>query len=129
MKSRHYVQSCDACGFQCSNSVGIPKCPKCGSTLNYKYNQIGEMDVGGFPDKDRCGLWKYQKLLPIDDVRDCVTLGEGATPLITSVRLQVKLGSTGRIMLKDETQNPTGTCKDRLRLWVLERLQKSVQEK
>ncbi len=113
MTSRHYVQSCDVCGFQNSNSVGIPKCPKCGNTLNYRYNQIGETGLDDFPDKDRYGMWKYHRLLPIDDFHHCVTLGEGATPLTTSVRLRAELGSTGRIMLKDETQNPTGTYKDR----------------
>jgi len=127
--SRHYVQSCDVCVFQFSNSVGIPKCPKCGNTLNYRYNQIGETDLDGFPDKDRYGMWKYHRLLPIDDFRHCVTLGEGATPLTAGIRLQAELGNTGRIMLKDETRNPTGTYKDRPQLWVSVRLRKSVQEK
>jgi len=113
VKSRRYFQSCDACGFQNSKTVGISKCPECGGTLNYRYDQGGKASVDGFPDKDLFGLWKYHKLLPIDDVRSCITLGEGATPLTTSVRLRAELGTAGRVMLKDETQNPTGTYKDR----------------
>jgi len=113
VKSHHYVQSCDECGFQHSNTVGIAKCPECGSTLNYRYDQDGKVYLDGFPDKDFFGLWKYHELLPIDDIRYCITLGEGATPLTTSVRLRAELGGAGRIMLKDETQNPTGTYKDR----------------
>jgi threonine synthase len=58
------------------------------------------------------GIWRYRELLPIDQERAMITLGEGDTPLIKAERLARELGMTG-LYLKDETGNPTGSFKDR----------------
>ena len=57
-------------------------------------------------------LWRYEEVLPVRD-RGCrISLGEGFTPLLESRRMARSLG-VGRLWIKDEGQNPTGSFKDR----------------
>lgn len=57
-------------------------------------------------------LWRYREVLPLRDPARCVCLGEGFTPLVESRRLARDMG-VGRLLIKDEGQNPTGSFKDR----------------
>ena len=57
-------------------------------------------------------LWRYRELLPLEDDRNLVTLGEGMTPLLPCPRLGEQLGCT-RLAIKDEAQLPTGSFKSR----------------
>lgn len=54
---------------------------------------------------------KYLPLMPVRDVPNFVSLGEGATPLIRSRRLEKRFGA--ELYFKLESQNPTGAFKDR----------------
>jgi threonine synthase len=56
--------------------------------------------------------WRYRELLPLDE-RFCPSDGlVGWTPMIEAPRLAKALG-IGRLRLKDETRNPSGSFKDR----------------
>jgi threonine synthase len=56
--------------------------------------------------------WRYRELLPLDD-RFCPSDGlVGWTPMIEAPRLAKALG-IGRLRLKDEGRNPSGSFKDR----------------
>jgi threonine synthase len=57
-------------------------------------------------------LWRYRELLPVEDEGHVVTLGEGMTPLLDCPRLARALG-IGRLLVKDESQLPTGSFKAR----------------
>jgi threonine synthase len=57
-------------------------------------------------------MWKYFEHLPLKDRRNIASLGEGNTPLVRSVRLGPALG-VSELYFKIETQNPTGSYKDR----------------
>jgi threonine synthase len=57
-------------------------------------------------------LWRYRELLPVLDVANVVTLGEGGTPLLPLRRLGSQLG-LGHLYLKEEGYNPTGSFKAR----------------
>jgi threonine synthase len=57
-------------------------------------------------------LWRYRELLPLPEGAEPVTLGEGMTPLIPCPRLGAALGLQ-RLLIKDESQLPTGTFKSR----------------
>jgi len=57
-------------------------------------------------------MWTYFDLLPLDSPTFAVTLNEGATPLLDAPRLAAANG-LGRVLLKNETGNPTGSFKDR----------------
>jgi threonine synthase len=62
-----------------------------------------------------CGpasMWRYGPLLPVDDVENAVTLGEGWTPLYQAERLAVDIGA-GDLLIKNEGMCPTGSFKDR----------------
>src|SRR6516165_2900930 len=57
-------------------------------------------------------LWRYRELLPLPEGAEPVTLGEGMTPLIPCPRLGKELGLE-RLLVKDESQLPTGSFKSR----------------
>jgi threonine synthase len=57
-------------------------------------------------------LWRYRELLPVEDDRDVVTLGEATTPLLECPRLARELG-VRRLLVKDESRLPTGSFKAR----------------
>jgi threonine synthase len=57
-------------------------------------------------------LWRYREVLPLDDQRNRLTLGEGMTPLLKAERLGSKLGLSN-LFIKDEGVNPTGSFKAR----------------
>lgn len=54
------------------------------------------------------GVWRFRELLPLPEEAHPISLEEGGTPLI-----QLKIPGKGRIWVKDETRNPTGSFKDR----------------
>jgi len=57
-------------------------------------------------------LWRYRELLPLPLDVEPVTLGEGMTPLLPCPRLGKQLG-LNRLLIKDESQLPTGSFKSR----------------
>lgn len=57
-------------------------------------------------------MWSYFDLLPIHSREDVVTLNEGATPLLDAPKLATS-HRVARVLLKNETGNPTGSFKDR----------------
>ena len=59
--------------------------------------------------REALGLWRWSSLLPRVRTESRVSLGEGATPL-----LPIACGRDGlRVLLKNETANPTWSWKDR----------------
>jgi len=62
--------------------------------------------------KDRPpSLWRYRELLPQGDGK-VVSLGEGMTPLLSAARLAKQFG-LANLLIKDESQLPTGSFKSR----------------
>jgi threonine synthase len=57
-------------------------------------------------------LWRYRELLPLPIDVEPVTLGEGMSPLLSCPRLGKSLG-LNRLLVKDESQLPTGSFKSR----------------
>jgi threonine synthase len=56
-------------------------------------------------------MWRYREMLPIADDEEPISLGEGATPLLSLRHLERELGDG--LYAKDEAQNPTGSFKAR----------------
>jgi threonine synthase len=54
---------------------------------------------------------RYRERLPVGEGTPVISLGEGSTPLIFAPRLSEKVG--GRVFIKCEGLNPTGSFKDR----------------
>src|SRR4026207_1306532 len=57
-------------------------------------------------------MWNFSHALPIQAGQHIATLGEGNTPLVPSTRIGPRLGLKN-LYFKVETQNPTGSYKDR----------------
>lgn len=106
--------TCTDCGHSlpAEESFAAGRCPDCGGILDpeYDYGSLnltrGEIEARPFDS-----MWRYDDLLPFPR-ESAVSMGEGATPLVECPTLADELG-VGRVLLKDEGRNPTGTFKDR----------------
>ena len=89
-------------------------CDRCDSPLFARYDlndlarRITPLDISRRPS----GLWRWTELLPVEDDRYRLTLGEGDTPLLPVPRLAASL-RLEHLYLKDEGVNPTGSFKAR----------------
>ncbi len=102
--------------------------PKLISTLTekiYPFERIEEFGDDGeslevlIPDPDKARvregkyIWqRFADFLPFDNIDECLSLGEGDTPLLTDKKLAAFCG-IDNLLLKNETQNPTWSFKDR----------------
>jgi threonine synthase len=105
------------CGL-CSHTVEPDKtwnlCPKCSKPLLARYNLEKARNI---VDQDAIAdrapdMWRYRELLPIDDDKNILNLGEGFTPMHHARRLGKELGFDN-LYIKDEGLNPTGSFKAR----------------
>lgn len=106
---------CNNCGFQTDYEKPLPRCPQCGEDIletRYDLPALHEANWVDVIQKRRPGLWRYRELLPLRDMDNIVTLGEGGTPLIHMHNLGAMLGLK-YLYFKDERQGPTNSFKDR----------------
>lgn len=88
----------------------IPRC-ECGSAVDaeYDYKSIKKVILRDEFMRTPPTHWKYWAFMPVKDLSKCITMGEGATPLLENKRLS----KTGRLLIKYEAANPTCSFKDR----------------
>lgn len=98
MKSLH----CSRCDWRSAINALYNLCPNCSAPILVHYDLSPSPRVSC----TRGDMWRYLDVLPVDDERDIVTLGEGITPL-----LQAR--SRRNVFLKDESKNPTRSFKSR----------------
>jgi threonine synthase len=79
-------------------------CDDCDGLLEVRYADLPTWD-----DFEGTGVWRYADALPFEDG---VSLPEGDTPLHEVPRLESDL-NVGRLRVKHEGMNPTGSFKDR----------------
>jgi threonine synthase len=96
---------------------GCPDCARAGQPANLTtvYNYSG-FDATEFVKKVAVRprtMWRYIEFLPVEDPGEAVSLHEGCTPLTRLTELEEECG-IGRLFVKDESRNPTGSHKDRL---------------
>src|SRR5947209_7114010 len=60
----------------------------------------------------RWDMWRYAKVMPLDEGEQPVSLGEGLTPMHDAPQLAKRIG-VRRLWIKDEGLNPTGSFKAR----------------
>jgi len=105
-----YVLACISCGEEYPYNEVLYRCKRCSDLLEARMLK-GEV----FRLDSLCGrvhsIWRYRELLP-GFFREVVTLGEGFTRTISTDRL-AKLVGVGRLYVKLEGLNPTGSFKDR----------------
>lgn len=110
---------CLNCGATFPNQPTFDGCPECRTddfTSNlapvYDYETLRE-DLSREEFGSRTGgVWAYPELLPVD-AAEAVSIGEGATPLVEANDVAEACGVSS-LYLKDESQNPTWSYKDRL---------------
>ena len=86
----------------------------CGSPLFPRYDL---KEVSQFVSREDFGyrvhsLWRFREVLPVRNLKNIVTLFEGFTPLISADRIGAEIG-VQKLILKDESLNPTGSFKAR----------------
>jgi len=103
--------TCTDCDGTFSAAEAPGRCPDCGGILDPEYDydalELTRETFGG----NAPGVWRYESLLPFPR-SVAVTMDEGETPLVEAPNLADELG-VGRVLIKDEGRNPTGTFKDR----------------
>src|SRR5262245_22140066 len=104
---------CPKCSTQFTGGVVQTLC-RCGSPLLVEYDleqarrSLARSALNGRP----ATMWRYAELLPVQNDKNIVSLGEGFTPLIAAGRLGEALGLP-HLYIKDESTNPTGSFKAR----------------
>ena len=102
-----WTLSCSACNTPAA-LAGASVCSACGQPLFASYPVVPRGTI--LPD--RWDAWRYSPFLPIHANEQPVSLGEGLTPLIESPSLARAIG-VRRLLIKDESQNPTASFKAR----------------
>lgn len=90
-------------------------CDDCGGLLEVEYDRAQLLNPDHIlnPNKAFEGLWKYHRMLPVKNIQNIVTLGEGNTPVISAEHIAKIYKLPARIYLKAEMLNPSGSFKDR----------------
>jgi threonine synthase len=77
---------------------------------------VGYEHPSTFSKEDLAGrendLWRYFEMLPVNDMSNIISLGEGFTPILPLKKLSDKYGYSS-LLMKDESHNPTGSFKAR----------------
>lgn len=105
---------CISCGYTETYEKLLINCPECGGEwleLIYNLNEVAYVWQHELPQRDRT-MWRYWELLPIQDRRHIISMGEGWTPLLRAENLGAMVGRRN-IFIKDERQSPTASFKDR----------------
>jgi len=120
--SRVIGLKCLRCGAEYPPGKMFEGCPKCRTdkvvsnlTVLYDYGKISSMiSKELFLKRSKyMGVWRFKELLPVENDKYMVSLGEGNTPLIKCENLGRVLGLKN-LYIKDESRNPTWSYKDRL---------------
>src|SRR5215216_3558255 len=105
---------CALCGLEHEARRLLNLCRACGKPLLVRYDLnrskmtlTKESLAARRPD-----LWRYREVLPDENDRNIVSLGEGWTPLLRAKRLGKSFG-IHELYIKDESQNPTQSFKAR----------------
>jgi threonine synthase len=106
---------CALCGLRHEAGVLQNLCIECGKPLLVRYDlkKAAETLTLDSLKTREANLWRYREVLPVADLENIVTLGEGWTPLIRVDRLAETLPIKLNLYIKDEGQNPTQSFKAR----------------
>lgn len=106
--------ACPACGWSAAASAAHDTCEACGGLLDVVHARPATRVLAS-PDEPavarRSGVWRYRELV-MPDAASPVSWPEGNTPLVDAEAVREWTG-VGRLRLKHEGMNPTGSFKDR----------------
>lgn len=105
---------CSACGTHYAPDHLMNLCPTCAKPLLARYDlrrAAATLTPAALATR-AATLWRYEEVLPVQNATAIISLGEGWTPLLAVPRLGARLGLE-RLLMKDESPNPTGSFKAR----------------
>lgn len=111
--------TCMSCGRTFAGTRAISTCPECGGLLDADIDMNRRLTPVAFDAPKgsigaKSGVWRYHPLLPAIAEEHIVSRHEGNTPLYWNVRVTDYAGlQNGRMGVKHEGHNPTGSFKDR----------------
>ncbi|MGA2973341.1 MAG: threonine synthase [Candidatus Bathyarchaeia archaeon] len=115
MRSFLKLMKCARCGKEYEPGSGAIRCVNHDDgrlDIFYDHEALRDaISIEGLSKRQK-GVWKYRELLPVEDPKNIVSLGEGGAPLLPTHRLGEKLG-LDNLWLLDDTRNPTASFKDR----------------
>ena len=114
LKSYLTTVKCLECNAQFNYYPGLDSCPECkGAWLDalYDYETVAEIWRPGLAERVN-SLWRFAELLPIANLDQIITMGEGNSALVRAAGIQKRLNHPA-IFIKDERQSPTSSFKDR----------------
>jgi threonine synthase len=103
---------CESCGREYPSGKSIFRCESCRASLEVMFD-YPRLRKALTLDKLRKRPFSHSRYLELYPSRGLVSLGEGGTPLIRSSNLERELGLKFELWFKCESQNPTGSFKDR----------------
>ncbi|WP_232701164.1 threonine synthase [Halobacterium wangiae] len=104
--------TCVDCEETFDPETATHRCPDCGGILDPTYDYAAiDVTREDFESRRFDSMWRYEELLPFTR-ESAVSMDEGATALVDCPKLADEMG-VGRVLIKDEGRNPTGTFKDR----------------
>lgn len=106
--------TCPECGATFDPAKVQTYCAACTSPLLASYDLPAlkqELSKDAISQRSR-GLWRWHELLPVNDAKFAITLGEGDCALLPAERLGQKIGLK-QLFIKDESTNATGSFKAR----------------
>ena len=106
--------TCYKCGWQEPYLSMRGECPDCDNDLldmQYDYERVRWKWDAEYKERP-FDMWRYRELLPLRDLSNRVTMGEGGTSLYRVHNVGMMLGLR-HLYVKDERQGPTGSFKDR----------------
>ncbi len=106
-----WILECSECD-RSESPEGLPTVCECGAPWLVKYHAVPPPKTKALLATRSWDMWRYREWLPLLEGETPVTLGEGGTPLLDLPALADR-GGVGRVLLKDESQNPTGSFKAR----------------
>jgi threonine synthase len=106
--------TCRSCKTTYPSNDRMVVCLYCGNVLdlNYDLRPIAGRSHEETFDPSARSIWRYRHLLPIEEKRYIVSMGEGLTPLTKARRYAESIGLSD-LALKLDYLNPTGSFKDR----------------
>lgn len=90
-------------------------CPNCGNNLDvvYDYDRVkAEFTKASLAADRNFTMWRYQSLLPVENLSLAPPLTVGWTPVYDCTHLAERFGIR-QLLIKDDGRNPTGSFKDR----------------
>src|SRR5678815_557164 len=105
------VLKCSNCNASYPGSEIHSVSPCCNQPLLVGYNPPATFLKEDFAGREN-NLWRYFEMLPVKDIANIISLGEGFTPILPLKKLSDKYGYSS-LLRKDESHNPTGSFKAR----------------